>query len=121
MNSRLTYNCCMKEWELLKRFYSQPIPHIGAWYLIHTYYSKTSVPNCKTIKTIETGTYRLHCVFRVNCSDSLIELIYVRDWFLSIVHFLISLLLIGLSCIGIFSFTFAGLLGGSLSVLFVFC
>lgn len=110
MKSQLIYNCDLKEWELLRRFSQPPTANIGGWYILCKYHKKNSIPNCKTIKTIETGVYRSHYVFHVSCSDSLLELTYVKDRFLAVVHFLIILSLLWISCISILSFTLQGLL-----------
>lgn len=112
MKSQLTYHCHMKEWELLKRFSSPQTAHMDSWYIIFRYHNKNAIPGIRTIKTIENGIYRFHCTFRVDCSDSLLELTYIRDRFLTFIHALILIILAGISCIGIFSFTLPGFLGG---------
>lgn len=102
----------MKEWELLKRFSSSQTARMDSWYIICRYHNKNAIPGIRTIKTIENGIYRFHCRFRVECSDSLLELTYIRDRFLTFIHALILIILAGISCIGIFSFTLPGFLGG---------
>lgn len=112
MKSQLTYHCHMKEWELLKRFSSSQTARMDSWYIICRYHNKNAIPGIRTIKTIENGIYRFHCTFRVDCSDSLLELTYIRDRFLTFIHALILIILAGISCIGIFSFTLPSFFGG---------
>ena len=118
MNKRLTYHCQMKEWELLKRFSATETSHIGSWYLICKYQKKNLLPGCRTIQSIESGTHRFHCVFQVHCSDSFLELTYVRNKLLTAIHAFILLYLALMSGSGIFSGTNEGLVFGFLSLVF---
>lgn len=118
MNSRLTYHCQMKNWELVKHFSSPQTAYIEGWNIICNYHKKNQLPNCKTIKTVEVGIHRYNYLFSVSCSDSLLELVHIKKWYYTAIHTLIYLSFIFISCLGFFSFTYSGFFGGLLGISF---